>query len=209
MHVTLAGFALYLHITVAIAAFMMAGVLHAALPAMVRARTVAEMRSWARVVHRLDPLFPVAALVLLALGAWLVHLEHGEGIRWSDGWVVTAVVSLVVIEGVAGALLAPTAKKLVADIEAAPEGAVPDDLRRRAADPKIWYVGHIATLGFASVVFLMAAKPVGWICPIIVAAGVAVGVLLSRLQLTALSATVSGAVPAPRAAADSAAVEPV
>jgi uncharacterized protein YjeT (DUF2065 family) len=161
MHVELAGVVLWLHITVAIVAFMMAAVIHAALPSMARAGTVAEMRSWARVVHRLDPLLPLAALVLLGLGAWLVHLEHGEGVRWSDGWVVTAVVSLVVIEGLAGALLAPAAKKLVADIEAAPDGAVPGDLRRAAVDPRIWYVGHIATLGFAGIVFLMAAKPVG------------------------------------------------
>src|SRR5207248_3901928 len=138
MHVTLSGFVLFLHISVAIAAFMMAGVMHAAFQAMGRASTVAEVRSWTRVVRVLDPLFPVAALLLLGLGAWLVHLEGDEGIGWSSGWVITAVAALVVIEGLSGALLAPRAKALCVAADAAPEGAISDGLRRQVLDPFVW-----------------------------------------------------------------------
>ena len=75
MNVSLAGFALFLHITVAIAAFMIAGVLHVAFNVLPRVRTVAEMRPWTAVIHRLEPLLPILALVLLGLGAWLMRTE--------------------------------------------------------------------------------------------------------------------------------------
>jgi len=102
MHVTLSGFVLFLHISVAILAFMMAGVMHAAMPAMARASTIGEMRSWARVVHRLEPLFPLSALVLLGLGAWLVHLgEHtDDNFSFSTGWVLDDNRAVVVVEAI-------------------------------------------------------------------------------------------------------------
>jgi len=185
MHVTLAGVVLFLHIFVAIVAFMMAGVLHAALQALARARDIREARSWAMLMHRLDPLFPLAALLLLGLGAWLIHLSGGE-FSWHDGWVITAVVSLVVIEGLAGARLAPKAKAIVAEIEQAGDGPISESLHRRIIDPLAWHVGHIATFGFAGVVFLMAAKPSGAWSPVIVVIGAVIGVVLSGAQLRAL-----------------------
>lgn len=203
MHVTLGGFVLFLHIFVAIAAFMMAGVLHAALQAVARAGEVRELRFWGVLVHRLDPLFPLTALLLLGLGAWLIHLSGGE-FRWSDSWVITAVVSLVVIEGLAGARLAPKAKALVREIEHAEDGPVPDDVRRLAADPSIWHIAHIATFGFAGVVFLMAAKPSGAWPIVIVVAGALIGVAISAAQLRAVptfgSALGDSQVPSQRAA---------
>lgn len=191
MHVTLFGFVLFLHILTAIVAFMMAAVVHAGLPAMARARDVREMRSWAAILHRLEPLFPIAALVLLLLGAWLVHLSDGE-IRWSDGWLLTSLISLIVVEGVAGAKLAPKAKAAVKAVEDAPDGPVPDSLRRTAAlEPWIWYPSHVATFGFAAVVFLMAAKPSGAWSVVIVVVGALIGVAAARLQLRALSAPIA------------------
>jgi Predicted integral membrane protein (DUF2269) len=206
MHVTLGGFVLFLHIGVALLAFMMAGVMHAALQAMARAGNVAEMRSWARAVHRLDPLFPVAALLLLGLGAWLIHLSGGE-FRWSDGWVLAAVTTLVVIEGLSGALLAPRAKALVHAIDHTADGPVPEPIRRAAVDPVVWHLGHMATVGFIGVVFLMAAKPSGAWSAVIAVVGVALGVVLSALQLRALSAppTASAGVPGQRSADETAA----
>jgi hypothetical protein len=157
------------------------------------------MRSWARVVHRLDPLFPVAALVLLGLGSWLVHLKGDEGIKWSDGWIITAVTTLVVIEGLAGALLAPRAKALVHAIEHTADGPVPDAIRAASVDRAIWHPAHMATIGFLGVVFLMAAKPAGGWAVAIVVVAVALGVVISEAQLRALPTFAStGGVPAQR-----------
>jgi len=186
MHVTLFGFVLFLHILTAIVAFMMAAIVHAGLPALARAKDVREMRSWAAILHRLEPLFPIAALILLGFGAWLVHLSDGE-IKFSDGWLLTGLITLVVVEAIAGIKLAPKAKAAVRAVEEAADGPVPDSVRQTALEPWIWYPTHVATFGFAAVVFLMAARPSGVWSVIIVIVGVLIGLAVSRAQLTALA----------------------
>jgi hypothetical protein len=181
VNITRYGVVLFLHIGVAIIAFMMAAVLHAALHAMPRSTSVAQARPFAALVHRLEPLLPVSALFLLGLGAWLIHLSDGVW-KWKDGWILVAVITLVVVEGLAGALLAPRSKKLVAMIEAAPDGEVTPELRHAMADPMIWDLAHIATFGFLGVVFVMAAKPSGGGATLIVIVAAAIGVALSRWQ---------------------------
>jgi hypothetical protein len=196
MHVTLFGFVLFLHILTAIVAFMMAAVVHAGLPAMARARDVREMRSWAAILHRLEPLFPIAALTLLLLGAWLIHLSKGR-VHWGDGWLLTSVIALIVVEGVAGVKLAPKAKAIVKAVEDAADGPVPDSLRQGALEPWIWYPSHVATFGFAAVVFLMSARPSGIWAVVIVVVGAAIGVAVTAAQLRALSPSAgSSAAPA-------------
>src|SRR5438270_524715 len=185
MGITLFGVVLFLHIALVVVAFAMAGIVHAGLPAMARARDVSQMRPWSELLHRLDPLFPLVALLLLGLGSWLVHLgaHTDDAFSFKDGWVITSIVTLIVIEGLAGALLAPTAKRLVATIRESADGVPSAELRSATMDPKIWYPGHIATFGFLGIVFVMATKPAGswaWVFPAI---GAVVGVVLARLQL--------------------------
>jgi hypothetical protein len=191
--ITRYGVVLFLHIGIAIIAFMMAAVVHAAMHAMPRSASVAQARPFARLVHRLDPLLPIAALLLLGLGAWLIHLSDGVW-KWKDGWILVAVISLVVVEGLAGALLAPRAKKLVAMIEAAPDGELTPELRKAMADPVIWDLAHVATLGFLGVVFVMAAKPSGVAAAAIVIIGAITGVALSRWQLAMIKVDAAKAV---------------
>ena len=202
MHIDLAGVVLFLHITVAILAFAMAGVMHTALQATARAGTVQELRSWGKAMHRIEPLFPIMALLLLGLGIWLVHLgEHtDDNFRFSDGWVVTAIVTLVAIEAMGGAILAPRGKKLTKQIEESGDGPVSDEIHASTTDPAVWYAAHVTTFAFLGVVFIMAAKPSGgwaWLFPTI---GAVVGVLLSKLQLDSLASSGHGTVPAQRAA---------
>ena len=208
MHVTLFGVVLFLHITVAIVAFAMAGVLHTSLQMIGRGRQVAEVRSWGAVAHRLEPLLPVMALVLLGLGAWLVHLgEHtDDAFRFTDGWVLTAIVTVVVVEAIGGVLLKPRGEKLSALIAAAPDGPVSDEITRVARDPIFWDMAHLTTFGFLGVVFLMATKPSGAWAVAFPIAGAVVGVVLSRLQQRGLPAyDASRAVPGQREATSDAA----
>jgi hypothetical protein len=188
MHVDTAGVVLFLHIAVAIVAFAMAGVLHSALQVFGRARRVEEVRTWAAVAHRIEPLFPLMALLLLGLGAWLVHLgQHTDDqFSFSTGWVLTAIITLVVVEAIGGAVLAPRGKKLNGLIEAAPDGEVTDDIRRAARDPLFWDMAHLTTFGFLGVVFIMAAKPDGAWAPVFPIVGAVIGVALSRWQQRAL-----------------------
>jgi hypothetical protein len=204
MHVTLFGVVLFLHLSVAIVAFAMAGVMHASLQAVARGRTVTELRSWGQVMHRIEPLFPLMALLLLGFGIWLVHLGHrtDDAFSFKDGWVITAIVTLVTIEAAGGAILAPRGKKLTGLIETTPDGPVTGEIRAAAVDPMVWYAAHITTFAFLGVVFLMATKPDGrwaWLFPAI---GAVVGSLLSMAQLRALPAAGSGEVPTQRVGAD-------
>lgn len=202
MHVDLAGVILFLHIAVVIIAFAMAGVLHTALQAMARADTVQELRSWSKAMHRIEPLFPLMALLLLGLGIWLVHLgEHtDDSFRFSDGWIVTGIVTLVAVEAMGGMVLAPRGKKLTKQVEEAADGPVSDEIRASTTDPAVWYAAHVTTFAFIGVVFIMAAKPSGgwaWLFPVI---GAVVGAALSKLQLDGLATSGDGTVPAQRTA---------
>jgi hypothetical protein len=176
------GVVVFLHVGVVVVSFMIAAVLHAALHALPRAKTVQQMRPFAALVHRLEPMLPILALFILGFGAWLIHLED---LKWGDGWILTGLVALIVVEGLAGALLAPHSKKLVAAIEAAGEGVASTELRRQTLDPFIWYVAHIATVSFLGVVFVMLDKPTGGGAVLIVAISAIVGVALARVQLNA------------------------
>jgi hypothetical protein len=188
MRVELSGVVLFLHIGVAIVAFAMAGVLHSALQVFGRARRVEEVRTWAAVAHRIEPLFPLMALLLLGLGAWLVRLgQHTDDkFSFSTGWVLTAIITLIAVEAVGGAVLAPRGKKLNDLIASAPDGEVSDEIRKAARDPLFWDMAHLTTFGFLGVVFIMAAKPDGAWAPVFPIVGAIVGVVLSRLQLRSL-----------------------
>jgi len=207
MHVETAGVVLFLHIAVAIVAFAMAGVLHSALQVFGRARRVEEVRTWAAVAHRIEPLFPVMALLLLGLGAWLVHLGHtDEGFSFSTGWILTGIITLVLVEAVGGAILAPRGKKLNSLIHDAPDGEVTAEIRAAARDPLFWDMAHLTTFGFLGVVFLMAAKPSGAWAPVFPIAGAVVGVVLSRLQLASMPPSDAASVPGQRAAGEKSSV---
>lgn len=201
MNITLQGFVLFLHIGFVIATFMMAAILHAGFHVLPRVATVAEMRSWTRLIHRLEPLLPLSALAILAMGAWLVHLESGEGASWSDAWVLTPLITLIIIEAMAGSLLAPRAKALVKAVDATADGPVPAEIRRMTLDPVAWCVGHVATFGFTGIVFVMAVKPSGGVAWLFPAVGAVVGIILARLQLAAAQPMVAATPPAPAAAA--------
>jgi hypothetical protein len=203
MHVTLFSVVLFLHITVVIVAFAMAGVMHTAVNVVPRGRTIQELRPWGAVMHRIEPLFPVMALLLLGLGIWLVHLgaHTDDAFSFSDGWVITAIVTLVLVEAAGGMVLAPHGKKLTGLIEHAPDGAVSEEIYAAATRTLFWDLIHITTFAFLGVVFLMAAKPTGAWAPVFPVVGAVVGLVLSRVQLNAIANGREASVPSQREAA--------
>jgi hypothetical protein len=204
MHVTLFGVVLFLHITVVIVAYAMAGVMHTSLNVVARGRSVQELRPWGRVMHRIEPLFPLMALLLLGFGIWLVHLgaHTDDAFSFSDGWVITAIVTLVLVEAAGGIVLAPHGKKLTGLIEHAPDGTVSEEIHAAAVRPLFWDIAHVTTFAFLGVVFLMAAKPSGGWAPVFPVIGALVGLVLSRAQLSAVAnAAATGDVPSQRSAA--------
>lgn len=168
MHIHGADVVLFLHIAVAVFTFAIAGILLTGLAQMRRAESIAVLRSWGRLTHMVEPWFPVLVAVLIALGAWLIALSKKE-FSWSDGWVLTSVITLVIMEAYGGAVLAPNGKKLHAMLEAAPDGPVPDEIRGAVMNPLVW-AGAWGETGLATgILFIMPTKPSGAWSVVIVA----------------------------------------
>ena len=151
---------LFLHIFAALFTFGVAGVMHVLLTRLRAANQVRQLREHMPVLHAAGPLFPAGALALFALGGWLVQLSD-EKIQWSDGWVLTAIVSLVAMEAVGGAVIARHSARLEQAVEAAPDGPVSAELRALALDRGIWLGAHFSTAVALGIVFLMTVKPSG------------------------------------------------
>lgn len=181
---------LFLHIGVAVATFACAAVMLVAMFQMAAAADVAVLRSWQRVAHRVEPLFPILVLILMLLGGALIQLSKHSGDQFSfgDGWVVVAIAGLIVMEAYGGAVLAPAGKKLHELVESAPDGPVPLGVRMAVLDRKVW-AGAFGNTGTAlAIMFLMPTKPsAAYSVAIVVLAGaisVAVGVLVASRAAT-------------------------
>jgi hypothetical protein len=153
---------LFLHITAAVLTFGVAAVMHVLLARLRSATDVRQVRDQMPLLKGLGPLFPVGALLILAFGAYLVQIaDDGEGISWSDGWVIAAIVGLVAMEAVGGAVIARREKVLHDAVEAAPDGPVSGDIAALIHDKGIWYGSHFATAEAFGIVLLMTTKPSG------------------------------------------------
>jgi hypothetical protein len=168
---------LFAHIFIAICAFAVAAILHTAQFVARGANSTTTLKAWDPVVHRLEPLFPILALVLFGLGGWLIGLSDGE-FNWSNGWVITSVVGLALMEAVGGAVLAPRGKKMSTAIEAAPDGPIDATLRSIVVDPIAFAAAYFETATALGILFLMATKPSAVASALTVAACAAVGVAL-------------------------------
>jgi hypothetical protein len=185
---------LFLHIAVAVFTFGIAGLLLTGLTQMRRAESVAVLRSWERLTHRIEPWFPILVLVLIALGGWLIALSDDE-FGWGDGWVLTSVITLVIMEAYGGIVLAPNGKRLHAMLETVPDGPVPAEVAAALRNPLVW-AGAWGETGLATaILFLMPTKPAGaWSVVIVLVLGVvsvAVGYRLSGATADRAEATTS------------------
>jgi hypothetical protein len=183
---------LFVHVFIVLCAISIAAILHTAQFVSRGATTTATLKAWSPTAHRIEPLFPVLALVLFGLGAWLVQLSHGE-FRWSDGWVITATVGLALMEAVGGAVLAPHGKKQHEAIMAAADGPIDPALRAMVVDPLPWAAAFFETATALGIVWIMINKPNGAASAIIVAAfaivGALIGVAAARGKAPAIIAT--------------------
>lgn len=190
IHMNTFDIVLFLHIAVAVFTFGIAGLLLTGLAQMRRAESIAVLRSWQRLTHRVEPWFPFLVLILIALGGWLIALSHKQ-FSWTDGWVLTSLVTLVIMEAYGGIVLAPNGKRLHAMVEAAPEGPVPHEIHSAVMNPLVW-AGAWGEMGLAiGVLFLMPTKPSGvWAVVIVAIAGllsVTIGYRQSTSNINATS----------------------
>jgi hypothetical protein len=143
--------ALFIHLLALLGAFAASSLVHFSMLRLREAGDGREALQWLGLAHRLARVFPVALLVLLGSGVWMVR----EAWDWDAGLVeagLTGVVLLFVLGGaVEGGRARKVAAVLAADPAAAPGGVVRD---------AVWWATNWANTGIAiAVVFAMATKP--------------------------------------------------
>jgi hypothetical protein len=168
---------LSLHILAAVFGFGVAGVAHSTMFRLRAARDMGQVRGHLAVLDKVGPFFGIAALLLIVLGAWLIQLSPSEEkFHWKDGWVLTALISLVIVEAVGGAVIGRRVKSIIGKLEGVPDGPVSADTRELLADRPVWMASHATTAVIASVVFVMVGKPSGVGAVVTVLIGAVVGI---------------------------------
>ena len=174
--------ALFLHILTLLAAIGLGTTLHVAEWQQRKATTIQELRTISR-PFAWGKLFPVLIIVLFGTGSWLLHLSE-DRFDFGDGWVVTAIVALVVLFVSGGAVLGRHAAHYGKLLATTPDGPITDEARRAAFDPTAWSVSHMNTALALGVVFNMVTKPAlaGSIVVLVIAVvvGTAIGLMGSR-----------------------------
>jgi hypothetical protein len=158
-----------------------------------RTYAVAVGRAWASLSKPLEVAFPVAAVLLIVTGLYMLH-ENGDFKGATQPWAITVLVFLVVMS-IAGAAFNGTRMKAIRlGLNKSLEGAIPADLETRIHDPALLTSILSMSSGFLGAVMLMTIKPDAAIsCIVILVAwmlfGAAVAQPLSRGRMAPVSAT--------------------
>ena len=146
---------LFLHLLALLGAIGTSGLVHFAEAQLRAAATAAAARPWAALVDRASKVFPVALLVLVGSGAYLVH----HGWTWGSGWVDAGLVGVAVLLASGAGLVGGRNRALKRALAQAGDGALPPTLLQLTRA----HVGGIASwtnTGLAvGVVFVMTTKP--------------------------------------------------
>jgi uncharacterized membrane protein len=169
---------LSLHILAAVLGFATAGAAHSTMFRLRRAQDMSQVRSHLAVLDKVGPLFGISALLLIVLGGYLIHLSpSNEKFHWSDGWILTALITLVLVEAVGGLVIGRGVKAIIGKLESAPDGPVTAETRALLADRPVWLASHATTAVIASVVFVMVGKPSAAGAIVTVVIGAVVGIV--------------------------------
>jgi hypothetical protein len=159
--------ALFLHLLALLAAFAASGIVHLSLLRARDAASGAEALQWVGLCHRLSRVFPVALLLLLGSGSWMVH----KAWDWDAGFVDAGLTGVALLFVLGGAVEGGRVRTVAAALAAAPAEPVGEEVR----DPA-WWAANWANTGIATgVVFAMATKPSAGGAFAAVAAGLAAG----------------------------------
>jgi len=175
---------LFLHITIAISAFFLSGIVHTSEYLVRRSSSAADALRMLK-VQRLAPIFAVLILLLFGLGSWLVYLSGSTSDQYSfgDPFVYIALVVLLVALVDGPMILGKHAKALGEALMQSTDGSVTPKARTLMSAPLPSIVSFANTFMVLAVVFNMAVKPnvVGCLASVLI--GLAVGVALGLQQV--------------------------
>lgn len=147
--------ALFVHVLGAIGLFVGIGIIFAGLSGMRRARTVEQFREWAGLARGTGKFIPVAALVVLIPGIYMVMTVW----HWQAAWADVALASVLLIFALGPAGIGPRVEALYNAARIAPAGLVPRSLRLQVLDPVLWTLVYLFTAIALGILLLMTSKP--------------------------------------------------
>jgi hypothetical protein len=170
------GVVLFMHVCALLAAISAGALSHFLEFRMRSAETTGALRPWAKLLGRLGKVFPVALLILLASGAYLVH----DAWSWSAGWVVASLVGVGLLFASGGGLVRARGVALRRALMAAGDGPLPPKVRGLIVRHPAAFASWMNTGLAVGIVFVMTAKPAlaGSAAALVVGAAVGLGVAI-------------------------------
>jgi uncharacterized membrane protein len=122
-----------------------------------RARTVQEVRAYARLMAFSENILSPVAAVALAIFGYLTADRIGFPLDLT--WLALGQLMFYAIVILAIVILRPAANELKRLAEAAPDGPVTGEINARLKKPLPTIVGPLTSVAFAFVIYLMVSKP--------------------------------------------------
>lgn len=168
-----------------------------------RATTIEQLRAVTSGVPVADRLMPVAMVLVLGFGLYLVAARdsHPGSVHWTSGWVIASLAIFTLMSVLGPTVEARRAKRLHLAACAAADGPIGTDLDRLRRDPLHAHVTVFGAAQLVALLYLMTNRPglaatlIATIAATLVAAA-ATGLTLSRIPDTRAHVPES-AVPAP------------
>lgn len=169
---------LFVHVIGAIGYFLSIGVWLFILVGLRRAQHVEQVRA---LLHLNDLSGPVGAgsvMVLLISGLYLAFTAW----RQQNGWILVALISLILIVSITAVLTAPRRSAIVKQLaHEAPDGALSETLKQHIHDPVLSATFCTVAVLLLGIVFLMTTKPELVSSLIVMAVALVLGLLASLL----------------------------
>ena len=169
---------LFVHVSGAIGYFLGIGIWLFILVGLQRAQRLEQVRALIHLNDLSGPFGAGSAVVLLAAGLYLALTA------WSllTGWILVALISLLLIVPTTAMLIAPRRSALVKQLErSAPDGALSLALSQRLHDPVLLATLQTVAALLLGIVFLMTTKPELAGSLIVMAVALVLGLLSSLL----------------------------
>ena len=149
------GVVLFAHVCALLAAISAGALSHLSEERMRSAETTAALRPWARLLGRVGKVFPVALLVLLASGTYLVH----DAWSWSAGWVEASLVGVGLLFASGAGPVRLRGLALRRALMEAGDGQPPPEVRRLIVRHPAAFASWMNTGLAVAIVFAMTARP--------------------------------------------------
>jgi uncharacterized membrane protein len=126
-------------------------------PLVARAKTVGEVRAFARMMHFSETYLSLPAALFVAGFGYATAAKID--LDFSMTWISLAQVLFYGIVILAIFILRPAASKLHKMAEAAPDGPITAELTAQIKKPLAAAIGGLVTLMFIVIIYLMVSKP--------------------------------------------------